>query len=41
MKRIENQEWDPMREAYFDERFNRYTDGPGAQLDSALQPYAR
>ncbi|XP_071447846.1 uncharacterized protein [Hetaerina americana] len=33
-----DKEWDPMLEAFMDRKFNSYTDGPAAQLDSALQP---
>lgn len=32
--------WEPMRAAYSNQQFNRYTDGPGQHLSEELQPGA-
>lgn len=38
MAPTEENEWNPMSEAYHDPKFNAYTEGPGADMDDNLQP---
>ncbi|KAG8212635.1 hypothetical protein J437_LFUL018673 [Ladona fulva] len=36
-----HEDWNPMEEDYFNEKFNTYEAGPGADLDRSLQPCFR